>query len=632
MVLEAFSLTLLLEVSLFAIMTLTTSTVYAQPSSNAKPLHFYFHYIDVPVSVAGTQTHYIMNTTRLFQAYNNSVHKTIGQPKIMVDFYLYPNLAGPVAINGTWQVFLWVNGSALKPCTWNIQFFEVNSGGAKVWDSGMLSPTVIGGPTGLPGYLDVPVYCYNLSSPLDHTFSPGNTIVVEATINPGATVECRVWYDSASYPSKAILPCRNYARPSAVRTYNANYTETNLFSVFWNESQRKVVVRANVTDPFGGYDIYMVNVTILNPANETVIDNVNMTRVSDGLWTVHYLHIYEANWSYPETAMSGDYMIKVSVVDNNGYYHYADYSTFEPFIEYGFHIFSIGVQYPVQVRTIDWHDQAMANANVRAVSDDIVLRSGYTNSSGWLETMLWAGRYNITIYWYGVEVAREPVEITNASSLTIKCKVYYPSFKVVDDVDNALPEAEVYIKSPNGTLGVPPFYTSTNGAVDLEQAPAGSYTFTILWKGITVQDTIIAVDSDGPYTVKTRVYQLTVKVLGNNEVPVEGAYVIVYTQSGVGYGLELSDADGEATFRLPEGTYKIDVRFSSVYWLSVVTANATKPSYTVNSSETLTITLAEIPPAMWTTLGFWLLMAVLIIIILIVIYMVFKIRKRTSSP
>ena len=78
------------------------------PNDAAKLMHFYFHYLATPVYVAGTDNHYVMNTTKLFQAYNNSFTKPEGQPKLVVNYYLYPNLVGPVTINGTWQVFLWV--------------------------------------------------------------------------------------------------------------------------------------------------------------------------------------------------------------------------------------------------------------------------------------------------------------------------------------------------------------------------------------------------------------------------------------------------------------------------------------------------------------------------------------------
>jgi len=120
----------------------------ASYTGSAKPMEFYLHYLDTPVNVAGIQTKYVINTTQWFRfqtqqdAYINSFYKPTGQPKIAVDFYVYPNFAGPVTIDGSWQVFLWINGSAYKPTGFTLQFQEVTVGGATLWDSGAINPTV----------------------------------------------------------------------------------------------------------------------------------------------------------------------------------------------------------------------------------------------------------------------------------------------------------------------------------------------------------------------------------------------------------------------------------------------------------------------------------------------------------
>jgi len=539
-----------------ALLTSIVPVAKSQPSGVAKPKEFYFHYIDTPVSVAGLQTKYIMNTTKWFkfltqqEAYTNSFYKPIGLPKIAIDFYLYPNLAGPVTINGTWQVFVWLNGSAYKPVGFTVQFKEITVGGATLWDSGQKSPTVT---SSVGAYIDVPVYNYNLSTPLNHAFNAGTTLLVEVEVNAGSSADTRIWYDSALYPSKVILPVEDYARPVFIKTYAVDNSETNLFYYNWSESQRKVIVRANVTDPFGGYDIYKVNMTILDPASNKVVDSVDMTRVTDGLWRVHYSLIYEANWTYLSTAMLGEYTVKVSVIDNNGYYHNIDYGTFEPFMEEGSHIFSIGVI------------------------------------------------------------------------------VYYdPAFLIVDDVNAPLPKAQVYITWPNRTTETLPRYTSQNGFINLTHVLAGSYGFTILWKDVVVLQTTQYVNSSDVYTLKCRVYQLTVEVLGNNRVPVHGAYVIIYAEGGVGYGLEISDAAGQATFKLPAGTYDIETHYRADYWLTVVTTKATKPSVSVASSRSETIILTDFPPPIWTTTGFWLLLILIAAAVLAVLFVVF--RSRISVP
>ena len=596
-----------------------------------KPMEFYFHFIDVPVHVAGLDSKYVINTTQSFkfptqnESYENSFYKPTGQPKIAVDFYLYPNLAGPVTINGSWQVFIWVNASAYKPAGFDLQFREIDVGGTALWDSGQLSPIVT---SSIGGYIDVPVLSYNLTVTLEHTFNAGATIQVEVTVNSGSSADTRIWYDSPYYPSKAIFPLEDYARPISTKTFNVNYTETNAYSAFWNETQRTVVVQANVTDPLGGYDIYMTNITIQDPALKRVVDNTNMTRKTDGMWETGYLHVYEANWSYPDTAMPGNYTIEVTVIDNNGLFHSVSRGTFEPFVERAYQSFTMGIQQPILIRTLDAHNKPLTSAKIQAFSDQVVLAEGSTNSSGYWQTYLWLGNYNVTVTWQEVEVARKPIQVVNSSQFTINCNVNYPMIVIVDDTNQTLPDAEVYITSPNGTVTVPPIYTDASGMINLTQTPEGNYNFTIMWKGIKVQDTTLALNSDGPFTIRTRVYQLTVNVLGNDKTLINGAYVIVYAQSGIGYGLELTNQNGQATFRLPEATYRIDVRFSTVYWLTAVTSNATRANTLINSSRALDITLQDYPPPIWMTIQFWLITTITLAIVIVLTVIILRYRKQ----
>jgi len=531
----------------------TALVAQAASSSNAmKPMEFYFHYLDNPVTVAGVQTKYIMNTTRWFkfltqqEAYASSFYKPVGLPKIVVDFYLYPNFAGPTTLNGTWQVFLWVNSSAYTTVGFDLQFREITIGGVTLWDSGLLNPIVT---STVGDYVDVPVYNYNLSVPLVHSFGVDTTLLVEITINAGASADTRIWYGSALYPSKAIFPAEDYAQPVSIKTYAVDNSETTIFHRNWSEGQRKVIVRANVTDPFGGYDVYRVNMTILDPEGEPVLDNTEMTRVSNGQWHVKYVHLFEANWSYPETAMLGNYTVTVTVIDNNGYYHNIDVGIFDPFIEKRTHTFTIGI--------IEYYDSA---------------------------------------------------------------------FLVTDDANDPLPNAQTYVTWKNGTTDKLPRYTTANGFINLTHVTAGNYGFTILWKDVVVQTTTIYVDSDGPYTIKTRVYQLTVEVRGNNQLPARGAYIMIYTQSGVGYGLNTTDAAGQAVFKLPTGEYTIDAHYTADYWLSVVRTNATE-SVSVTTSTSKTVILADFPPAIWTTLGFGALIACLVAAVIAVVIVLYTKRK-----
>ena len=149
----------------------------------SKPMEFYLHSSDKPLDVAGLQSKHVMNTTNSFMfstaqdAYANSFYKPADQPKVTVDFYLYPNFAGPVTISGLWQVSLWINSSAYKPTRFSLSFQEVTLGGVTLWNE-TAQDCAVTSPIG--GYLDVPVYNYNLSTPLSHNFIAGTTLHVQA--------------------------------------------------------------------------------------------------------------------------------------------------------------------------------------------------------------------------------------------------------------------------------------------------------------------------------------------------------------------------------------------------------------------------------------------------------------------
>ena len=551
-------LTLLITISSLSLTALIqTSEAASSYTGTAKPMEFYFHHIDSPVTVAGVQTKHVMNTTRQFSfstqqvALENSFFKPDNQPKVEAPFYLYPNLAGPVTIDGTWQVSMWINGTAAKPIGFNLHFMEITAGGTTLWDSGLITPTVT---SSVGQYLAVPVTNYNLSTPLTHSFSAGSTIYVNVEANSGASTEIRIWYDSEFYPSKVVLPSKDYARPATVKTYAYDNSETNLFHYNWTQNQRIVTIRANVTDPFGGYDTQRVSMTIVDPAGNSVVDDVSMKRISDGQWETAFSHLFEANYTYLATAQRGNYTATVTVVDNNGYYHNLQTGTLEPFIESYTHIFSIGV-----IIYVD------------------------------------------------------------------------PAFQFVDDMGDPLPNAQVYVKWPNGSRDTLPRYASATGFVNLTAVPIANYEFTVFWKDVLVKQAIVDVTSNGPYIIKTDVYQLLVQVLGNDGSIVDGAYVIAYTQSGVGYGLSITNGTGQAIFKLPKGTYDIEAHYRGEYWLSFFTAVGNATGIQVDSSKLTTISLEAFPPAIWVTAGFWLLLVPILIVLAIVIYKKVLQPKRSRT-
>lgn len=145
-----------------------------------------------------------------------------------------------------------------------------------------------------------------------------------------------------------------------------------------------------------------------------------------------------------------------------------------------------------------------------------------------------------------------------------------------------------------------------------------------------VRQITIYVDSNGPYTIKTQVYQLTVQVFGNDGSPIHRAYVIVYTQSGIGYGLDVTDSAGKASFKLPLGTYRIEAYYAADYWLTTAKSSVAE-SVTVTASTSKNLILADFPPAIWSTTGFWLLMMLVIAVAVAVAYTFFMIYRRAHT-
>jgi len=613
------ALMLLLLVPLFLSTPIMPSAT-AQPSSTTKKILFYLHNNTATPYVNGYQTFYTMNTSQQWST-TPTIVKNI--QKLNHYWYLYPTLASNYTLSGKISFGLWINATGVTPSgTPTLTLYERDASGTET--------QVYSYTFGSTRLYNVPSYLNLTATTTPVIFREGSSIKLVFEIVVGASNYAQIWFDTYTYDSNLILESADYMLVSSVKTYDFNGAERTIFSVIWNTTERNVTIRANVTDPFGGYDIYRVQVTVTNPLGTAVVLNQAMNKFSGTSFS--FLNNYEFVWAYPTDAVLGNYSVTVTAIDNTGYAYYNGamgvYGSYGPYEEHGYTSFFMGSPFFVQIRTLDTHANVLNSAYIEAVSSGVTIEKGYTNASGWWTATLYSGYYNVKVYWQGTSVATQPLNVTESTSLTITCSVYYPAFKVVDDVDSALPEAQLYLTSPNGTTNIVPFYTDAKGFFNLTKIAGGSYKFTILWKGVVVYDTTLTVNSDGPYTLKTHVYKLTVKVLGNNAAPVYGAYVIVYTQSLVGYGLETTDAAGEAVFRLPEGTYRIDARYSSVYWLTVVTASATESAISVTTSNTKTIILADYPPAIWLTTAFWLLMALVAVSAFAAIYVVFLSHRR----
>ncbi len=598
-----------------AALPLAVSPSIAASSSITKNMTFYMHYTSSPPQVGGVTTNYVLDTKNDFQAAKNSDYKGSGQPKITLDWYLAPSLAGPVGLIGMWQTIIFANSTALHPATWGVEFWEKSPSGSAVWDSGALTPTVLGGPSGNNGHVDSPIYGYSLNVNLNHTFTGGNTLQVEININTGATVPLRVWYDSSTYPSRLILPSDGYARVAGLITQDTNGTARSTFFSFWSETQRKVVIVASVTDPFGGYDVAQTRVQIKGPGGFLAVNNASASLYSSA--STSFTSIFRYTYSYNSSQPEGTYSVLASVVDNNGQIQFGKTGSYSPFVEYGTTHFSIGVQFPVTVKVLDSHNEDLAAALVQFTQGGLNYVSGRTAPDGTLNLTLFTGTFVVLVTWQGVVVARQTVDVMNQTTVTIMTKVYYPSFAFVSSDRMGIQGILAFVTYPNGTTGRLPLVTDASGSFVLSQQPAGDYTLLGLFEGVKVADVATNVTSDGPFTVSAAVFRLTANVTDSSHSALSNATVFlrgIDRSNALVYRYGKTGANGVVSFELPVGTYKVTVEYYNVFWLTLA-KNSTTVTVPLSSDVTVPISMKNIPPPIWSTLGFQLIVAILAVIL-----------------
>ena len=517
----------------------------------AKPVAFYFHYLDQPSRAGGLETKYIMNTSRAFRfntnrlAYTGSFYKPVGLPKLTANFYLSPSLLSPVKVDGDWSVSVWVNSTAYKPMTFNVQYREVSVDGSILWDSGQLSPTI---SSSIGDHVDVPVHDFVLTSRLTHTFRAGSTIQVSVEVNAGSSSALRLWYDSRFYPSKVTLPVSDYARPTTASLQSYDGSRTDLFDHTWSADKRTVSVSVNVSDPFGVYDVNRVTMRILNNGTTPVSEAIDMKPEPTPPRSL--LRTHKATWAYPESAQIGNYTVRVDVVDNTGAYRILDEGEADPNVETLIHWFEIG--------PVTYHS---------------------------------------------------------------------PRIRVLDFVGDPVRDAQVYVTFPNGSRDTLPRYTGAQGNLTLVKVIPGQYGLTILWRDRVVKQTTLNIDSDGPFQVTAQIYELEAEVLDNAGKSVKGAYVLVYSRSGLGYGFNVTSPSGVSSMKLPPGNYSVAVHFGDVYWLTPVSV-VEKRTVLVDNNVDIRITLGDYPPPIWGTTGFLASFALIIVLALAAFLIMSKSKKK----
>ena len=215
--------------------------------------------------------------------------------------------------------------------------------------------------------------------------------------------------------------------------------------------------------------------------------------------------------------------------------------------------------YYLTVAVVDSMGEALSHAQVVAESPAGMKSIYTTNATGYFElSQIAGGHYRFTVFWFGASVNITSVFVdANLPVFVIKTQVYYPKFYIVDSKGEPLVEASVTITGAVTQTRL----TDRNGNVIFDQIPLGNAELIVMWHNVRVSSTepIFINRSIPAYTVATRVYYLTFKVVDSKGIALFNAKVttqfptgikVVFTTNSTGH-VELSQiALGNYSFRV----------------------------------------------------------------------------------
>jgi hypothetical protein len=505
------------------------------------------------------------STTTIFNTMvgNNLTNLSSGGGKVKIDWYLHPVLAGDFHING--DIFILMNvqmrsdsnnfNGALNVNLWDVS--NIDSGGTRTESSFK---------TGTSGNIDfttsVAGYGITLTG-VDYTVPANHGIRVEFEITGGASNYYFMLFGDNVYDSHIVFQSESYIQAGEVYTENYKGELTTNFQL--DETNKNMDIIANITDPFGGYDIKMVNMTLTSPTGAIILDNVGMTKFEGT--NISFSSKFSVAWNY-DGAQVGRYNITVWAVDWNGYnyYYYRLNYNFGVYPDTNIGYFLIGgLPNYGDVKVFDSLGQPLEGAVVKAQLGGNTWAVNTTNSTGIAGLDGYPGIYNIIVEWQDVVVeTRTNFDFIPDFYLELTCDVFYPEFKVVDNSNSPLKGANIYIGHPNGTFSIIPLITDDNGLFKLEKAPIGNFQVIVKWRDVEVANIIELVDNNGLLdTIVCEVFKVQLTLVDSKGIGLPKAQIIMANSlSRLILDSQISSLSGAIISQLPVGDYNI-----SVYWL-----------------------------------------------------------------
>jgi len=548
----------------------TTTPSYAVRAADAP--HNITHFLH-SVQMGGSAKYFtpsfsVMNFMDTTLEFNETPTFVTGYEQFALQWYMYPALASNLTVTRM-DAIMWISGivaTGTPNFAGSVAIYEVteenmtdlNFNGYLVYYNNIPSNTPLYASPTTP-------LAFNITG--THTFKAGSTIRLVITINPGTSggggnlqkTNVTVWWDGENnFDSRLIMHTLN---PMTIEDVWTEDEMGEVESSFLSEGNTTILFKARISDPFGGYDIKWVNLTIYDVNGIPIYDDVPMYKYEGNSYSSECRYSYEFNYSGLEC---GIYGYKVWAVDNSGYtyYYYFAKFTYELYDEEMYGNFSIGIMYNITIHVND----SIGNSLIGAIVDfeGVV---GVTNSTGYVDMMVF-GNGTLRVFWHGCEVyenyttldlsgnATNSTNNTNNTVLYIDCLVFHPELIFVDALGNALQGASVFFSYPDG-YELEVMQTNILGSVGvIGYAPIGNSSVSVWWRGACVYDGYVNVQSNEEIVIKCDVFYLNVTVVDPWLEPLQFANVIVVdNETEILMESRAVNSEGKVSLRLPKGIY-----------------------------------------------------------------------------
>jgi hypothetical protein len=550
---------------------------------------FYLHTLNETRNVGPITTQHIMDSI-----VGDSGDSITSNMRIIARWFLFPELAGSLRLEGNMSLILWYKASGNPDgATWTLTINELDKDG----NVQLIQTTQLKLPADPTAMTETSIIAF-----LNHTLQLGSTLEVHINIKGNSATDYTIAWGNSTYNSRVILPARNYIRivPAAEGGIWTLNSQLQAQSNFDPQAENKTIfIRVKVTDPFGGYDIQWVNITVKAPDGSVIptLSNVSASKISG--YFNSFESDFQVSWNYsgyPE----GRYNITVYALDKNGYLSFIGTGGFGVHLEVDDSgVFFIGAPpLEVYIRIFDGDGEPLGGAVVKVILGGEEQASGTTNSTGYVKVNLDSGNYRVEVWWQQTLVGWKGFfadrDWPSDEPFTMTVAVFQVSFRAIDVRGAPLEGAALSVCFPNGNVTGEPLIADEQGIISLGRSPSGTYGVIVVWRGKIVADATFFINASAVVDVNSLVYYVNFHAEDSDGESVENALITVSDPLfGTVVEARLTNASGWLTSRLPNGSYTVDVKWFGVYVLkeeNLIVENNT------NVSLTLSIYTVEIIP------------------------------------